>query len=188
MVRGKVKGTIVMQTVKYIRSHGEKGRALVPERLKHYLAGRILPTSWHPEEDHLELMHVSTELFSGPGSSESPAVWEEISRATAPVYYEGPYRSLVRKGDPTRTLASYGALWKLRHDTGDIEVVAQDETSNRIRLTGYALASPKMCASIQGSLIGLLEHAGARRPQASHPRCTSRGDELCEWELRWERD
>lgn len=184
---GKVKGTIVMNSVKYIKSHGEKGRSLVPQHLAHYLEGRILPTSWHPEQDHLELMEVTAELFS-PGRGDSLEVWEEISRATSPVYYEGPYRSLVRHGDPTRTLASYGALWKLRHDTGEIEVVPQDERSTRIRLSGYVLSSPKMCASIQGSLIGLLEHAGARDVVASHDRCTARGDELCEWELRWKID
>jgi hypothetical protein len=54
-----------------------------------------------------------------------------------------------------------------------------------VRLRNYGLESPKVCASIQGELIGILEIAGASQVESSHPRCRSSGDELCEWSFSW---
>jgi hypothetical protein len=185
MVEGRVKGTIVMQTVKFIRSKKEEGRRLVPENLQHYLSGRILPTSWYPEEDFLVLMQVTTELFAGPGSGKRLDAWEKASRVTAPFYFDETYSVLVRKGDPAKSLAQYGILWRLRRDTGVVEHEQLGDHEALLRMKDFALVSAQMCASIQGDLMGLLDSAGAKDVAASHPRCRSKGDPLCEWHLPW---
>jgi hypothetical protein len=186
MNEGKVKGTILIQVVKLIRSRKEEGRRLVPEHLQHYLSGRILPTSWHPEEDFLALMHASTELFGGPGSVERLDSWFDAGRATAPAYFDEAYRMLVRKGDPGRTLASYGTIWKLRHDTGTVQYEALSDNESSVRLDDYALLSDKMCATLGGELAGLLDSAGAQGVEVSHLHCRARGDATCEWLVKWD--
>lgn len=185
MSQGRVKGTIVIQTVKHLRSNKDESRRLLPERLHHYLEGRILPTSWHAEEDQLELMRASVQLFKGPDAADSLTVWEETARLSAPAYFEGAYRSLVRKGDPARTLSTFDSLWKLRHDTGKARVELLGHGRARLELTDYALVSEEMCASIQGTLAGLLEHSRARAIEVSHTRCRARGDKSCIWRLGW---
>lgn len=185
-VEGKVKGTIIVQPIKFIRSKKEEGYPLVPDSLQHYLSERILPTSWHPETDHYELLKVSAALYAGPTRGKDPAVWEEIARITAPSLLDGTYRSLVRKGDPARTLASFTSLWGLQHDSGRVVVKQLGESSARIELHDYGLASDLMCASIRGSMVGLLEVAGARNVEMEHTQCRSHGDAVCAWEVRWD--
>jgi hypothetical protein len=186
MSSGKVKGTILIQVVKLIRSRKEEGKRLVPERLHHYLSGRILPTSWHPEEDFVALMHASTELFAGPGTAEDPDAWFRAARATATFYFDDTYKALVHKGDPARSLASYGSLWKLRHDTGTVSCDRLSDTEMTIRMDNYAVVSEKMCATTQGDMAGLLDTAGAKNVKFAHPRCRAKGDTTCEWRATWE--
>lgn len=180
-----IKGTIFRNTVKYIRSQKERGKALVPERLQHYLQGRILATSWLPEQDHLELMGVAAELFAGQGGSDSLEAWEEMTRASSSAFYNATYRTLVNPTAPARSLATFPTMWKLRHDTGEIETETIGPTEGVVRLTGYAIVSAKMCASTTGSLESLLDHSGATEVEIAHPQCTAHGDEACEWRLRW---
>lgn len=183
---GKAKGSIFIQVVKLIRSRKEQGKRLVPEHLQHYLSGRILPTTWHPEEDFLGLMRASTELFGGPGSAEDPQTWFEAARATGPFYFDEAYKLLVRRGDPGRTLASYGSLWSLRHDTGKVQCEALSDHEMLVRMDDYALVSETMCATTGGDMAGLLDSAGAQGVQLTHPRCRAKGDATCEWRVSWD--
>lgn len=186
MAEGHIKGSLVVQPVKYIRSKKQQALPLMPAHLERYLSGRILPTSWHSEQDHLDLMRISAELFAGPEKRDALEVWEEMARATAPVYFDGTYHALVRKGDPGRTLVSFSSLWGLQHDNGRIVVDLTDETTATIQLQGYVLASSQMCAAIQGTMEGLLEVAGAKGVKMHHTRCRASGDKVCEWQATWD--
>ena len=76
---GKVKGSILAKVVKALRAAGEEAREQVPENLRHYLEGRILSTTWHDEQDYLELISVLAELLPDPGMD----VWEFMGRDSA---------------------------------------------------------------------------------------------------------
>jgi hypothetical protein len=41
------------------------------------------------------------------------------------------------------------------------------------------------CVMQEGVLLSLVEGAGATRPRVEHVRCTRRGEEFCEYEVRW---
>lgn len=185
MSAGKVKGTIMIEVVKYLRSYREEARRIVPKHLQPYLDGRILATSWHPEEDYLDLMRAVVELF--PANDDSPEItsFEAASRASSAAYFEGPYRSLVRRGDPARTLRSLGALWRLRHDTGEFEVLLGPSEQATVLLRGYALVARESCELVQGTIWGMLHHSGGDEIAIQHTRCRARGDDLCEWKLDW---
>lgn len=185
MSQGKVKGSIMLETVKYIRASKEKSRALVPDHLQHYLSDRILVSRWYPEEDHLGLNAVTVQLYAGVGAHEDPEAWAKLSRDSAALHYGGTYSSLVTKGNPARTLSRYGTLWQLRHDTGEVELESISPTEAIVRLSGYALLSSEQCASIRGSIEGLIEVAGAREVASTHPLCRMQGDAVCEWHFRW---
>lgn len=185
MSDGKIKGTIVIEVVKYLRTRKEQARTLVPAHLQHYLSSRILATSWHPEQDYLELMKVVVKLRQAAGARPAISPFEDAARDSAAAYFEGPYKALVRKGDPARTLASLPALWRLRHDTGEFDVEQQGAGKARLELHDYALVAREACELVQGTLWGLLHHSGAQGVELAHTQCRARGHATCEWQAAW---
>lgn len=184
MSDGKIKGSIMVEIVKFLRSRKEEAREILPPHLQHYLNTRILATSWHSEEDYLGLMRAVVELWPEP-SERGVSKFEDASRGTTEAFFEGPYKALVRSGDPGRSLASLGALWRLRHDTGEFEVSPEGEGEARVVLRDYALIEPEACELTQGTLWGLVHHSGGKGIEIEHTRCRARGDEACEWRLEW---
>ena len=184
MSDGKVKGTIVIEVVKYLRSRKEQARAAVPPQLQHYLESRILATSWHPERDYLELMRVVVKLRP-PSAKPGVSPWEEAARESTGAYFEGPYKALVRKGDPARSLSSLPALWRLRHDTGEFDIELPGPGRARLELREYALVAREACELVQGTLWGLVHHSGGRDIEIAHTQCRARGNPTCEWQVRW---
>jgi uncharacterized protein (TIGR02265 family) len=122
-----------------------------------------------------------------PVSAGRPGVspWEDAARDSTGAYFEGPYKALVRRGDPARTLQSLPALWRLRHDTGDFEVEIQGDGRARLELRNYALVAREACELVQGTLWGLLHHSGARGIELTHTQCRARGGVTCEWHAAW---
>jgi hypothetical protein len=183
--RGRVKGTIMVEVVKYLRSRKEAARDVVPPSLHRYLDTRILSTSWHPEEDYLELMRALVKIRPTTDATPGVSPWEAAARASNAAYVEGPYKVLLRPGDPAQTLANFGALWRLRHDTGDIRVVPEGDTAARLELRDYALVAREACELIQGTIWSVLHHAGAEKLRVEQVRCRARGDEACVWHVSW---
>lgn len=184
MSEGKIKGTIMIEVVKFLKHHKEESRKLVPDELQHYLQDRILSTNWLPEKDYLELMRAVIAIRGGdPEGKLSP--WEASARATTKAYFEGPYKAMVRPGDPARTLSNFQSLWRLRHDTGDIVVESDGPNNARIELADYALVAEEACDMVQGTIWGYLHYAGAQDIKIEHTTCRARGDEVCEWHARW---
>jgi hypothetical protein len=179
----KIKGTIMIEVVKFLRSRKDEARRLIPERLHHYLQGRLLATSWHPEEDYLELMHAVVKLFSR--SDMSVSVWEEVARLSSPAYFTSTYKAVVLQGLPARSLPNFESFWRLRHDTGQANVVLEGDHGARIELRDYALVGEESCLLIQGTIWGLLDHSGAEEIDLQHSLCRARGDALCEWRASW---
>jgi uncharacterized protein (TIGR02265 family) len=186
MSDGKIKGTIVIEVVKFLRKYKEQARGIVPAHLQHYLTTRVLATSWHSEKDYLELMRVVVKLRSTMmGGKPGISAFENAARDSSVAYFEGPYKALVRKGDPARTLASLPALWRLRHDTGEFEIELLGEGRARLDLHDYALVEREACELVQGTLWGLLHHSGAKNIELAHAQCRARGNPTCEWQVAW---
>lgn len=179
-----IKGSIMSGIVRYLRLHRQESQKLLPPNLRSYLDTRILATRWYREEDYLELMKVLVQIRADP-KIRGISRYEESAREAAMSHFEGPYKALLRSGDPGRTLANLSRLWELRHDTGEITVTTAGDKSARIELRGYALVAPEACDLTQGTFWGMLHHVGAEDIRVSHSRCRSRGDDLCEWQVAW---
>ena len=186
MSDGKIKGSIMMGIVRFLRLHRQQAQRLLPPHLQRYLNTRILATGWHPEEDYLELMRVLVQIRARP-QERGVSPFEDAARDAAATHFEGPYRSLLRKGDPARTLGNLPALWRLRHDTGEAEVELPAPNQARVLLRGYSLVAPESCDLTQGTLWGMVHHSGGRDIEVKHNRCRARGDDVCEWRINWSR-
>lgn len=183
---GRVKGTIMIEVVKYLRHHKDKARPLMPPHLHRYLETRILATSWHPEQDYLDLMQVIIALRPRTPEDEGLGPWESAARdSTANFFDDGPYKSMVRKGQPARTLASLDALWRLRHDTGRFTVEQQAPNRARLELCDYAVEPGDSCALVQGTIWGFLYYSDAKSIEVEHTQCRAKGAARCEWTASW---
>jgi hypothetical protein len=180
---GNIKGTTMIEVVKFLRSRKKEAAPLVPPRLQHYLQSRLLSTSWHPEEDYLELMRVVVKLYKP--ENPSLTIWEEVARRTNAAYFEGPYKAFVYPGDVARSVGSFPDLWRLRHDTGVGTVIQEGKGRARVELRDYALVANEGCLLVQGTLWGLLEYSGAQGAALVHSRCRARGEPICEWKATW---
>jgi hypothetical protein len=180
---GKIKGTVLITVIKFLRSRKEEGKKATPEHLHHYLESRILAANWYPEYDYLELLRATASLFDpGPGIDR----WEELGRFAACSYIDEAYQILIRKGDAAGTLKNFGLLWELRHDTGKAEVTSLLPGTALIKIRDYILVDEELCRAIQGTIRGMLESAGIEGIQITKGLCRARGDELCAWQIQWD--
>jgi hypothetical protein len=184
MDEGKIKGSIMSGIVRYLRLHRKESQRLLAPHLKTYLDTRILATRWYPEADYLALMKALVQLREEP-RVRGISRYEDSAREAATTHFEGPYKVLLLKGDPAGTLANLPAFWKLRHDTGQIEVTRLGEKETRVELRGYALVAPEVCDLNQGTFWGMVHHSGGRDIRLSHGKCRARGDGSCEWRISW---
>src|SRR5262245_28111551 len=111
----KTKGAHVLNAVKTLRKNRERALAVLPPHLHKYLEQRILPSSWYPLEDQLELLRAIASFMAA-----TPDPWITIGRATAQMDLTGIYRNHVRADDPEQTLAAGAAIWRSTHDTGEV--------------------------------------------------------------------
>ena len=179
---GKIKGTVLLQIVKYLRLKKEEGRKATPEHLHHYLQNRLLAANWYPEDDYLELLRALASLFEvGPDVD----LWEHLGRIAARSYIDEAYKILVKKADAEGTLKNFALLWELRHDTGKAEITTLLPGTVLIKIRDYVLVDEQLCRAIQGTIMGMLEIAGIKDMQITKGLCRARGDELCAWQIQW---
>jgi uncharacterized protein (TIGR02265 family) len=127
------------------------------------------------------LVKIRPTTDAGPGVSP----WEAAARVSNAAYVEGPYKVLLRPGDPQQTLNNFGALWRLRHDTGEVRVTPEGDRAALLELRDYALAAREACELVQGTIWAFVHHSGAENLRIEQIRCRARGDDACVWRVTW---
>jgi hypothetical protein len=125
------------------------------------LRRQILPSSWYPYDDSLELMEaIRVNVLEGSLDAVS-----DLAASGAPIVYGGAHRALVSEGDPVKTIETIGSLWGACHDFGRATAqVGESEASIRI---ADALPMGELEGHINlGWIRGILEVAGAHALQA----------------------
>jgi hypothetical protein len=175
----RVKGAHVINAVKVLRANRERARALLPPALHRYLDERILPSTWYPFEDHIELLRtVAAVLGSG-----SP--WVLMGRGTARMDLSGIYKSHLRPGDAARTLQAMAAMWRSAHDTGELSVTVDGAAHATARLRRFQPRSAEICGICTGYLVESVFMALKREPRVAHVECRMRGATECVWDVDW---
>lgn len=192
----KIKGSVLLEVVKGLRTFKEAGRAATPPALHSLLDSRILPSSRYEETVYHELLHALTKVLTEQGVKprsrsnrwQNPPdldVWDGLGRTGAEGYYDGVYRRLFREGDPMATLKNYPALWNVRHEVGRINVVELSATSARVELMEYPFVSADYCKMVRGMIWGLLHLSGGKDIEVEKGKCVDAGDDICTWDARW---
>ena len=172
----KTKGTVVLKAVKVLRSRKQESLAHLPAELHHYLADRIVVSSWYPEADFFQLLCACAALYPG-----GDAAFEMLGAATAQDHAEGMYSDIVKRDAVSRARI----MWKTQHDTGDLVLVAQAEKSATYELRDWAPVSPKYCRVAGGYFTELHRLDGAPAPAYTHPKCRAAGADCCVFVISW---
>jgi hypothetical protein len=180
----KAKGTIVVPTVRFLRTRREEARSRLPERLHPYLDETLQTGQWYPEEDFLELLRTMAAMMPGSGTG----LYEQLGRAAAAEHLAGIYRHLRIEGSDALGLARRSfALWSTMHDTGRLRTVDGGSDGATFLLEDYAHPSREMCATVTGYFTEALRAAGldaALRKTA----CVLDGASECAWRATWKSD
>jgi hypothetical protein len=178
-VMARVKGAHVINAVKILRGSRERALAVLPPTLHRYLEERILPSTWYPFEEHIELLRAVATLLGGG------APWELMGRGTARMDLSGIYKSHLRPGDAARTLHAMAAMWRSAHDTGELTITVDGPTRATARLRGFQPRSVEICGICTGYLLESVSMALKREPRVAHAHCRVRGAAECVWDIDW---
>jgi hypothetical protein len=179
----KVKGSALVEVVKFLRSQGEAGRRGTPEAQRHYLEERVLPASWYPEEDLLALLRAMVQFL--PGDRESALA--NAGRFSARTHSEGVYAHLLAPTDDPLSLPRRGfALWASQHDSGKMRVELDGAAGARIELSDFALPSREMCLVLGGYCEEMMRLAGLAVTEVREVSCRLDGAPRCAYVARWQ--
>jgi hypothetical protein len=176
-VAAQSKGTLFIPAVKALRARKDDARAVVPPELHEYLAGRILPASWYPEDDLLHLLRALARIIS----RESTETWEMFGEQAAEAHCTGPYEGFVRYG-PRRLLEAYDALWRLQHSTGRWQIAIAEEDAADAQILDFPVGMPEYGNLMVGYFRRMLTRSGARWAACTLLEADA---ESGRWRLQW---
>ena len=178
-----VKGSQILNAIKVLRSQRERALELLPSRLHHYLAERILASTWYPLEDHVELLRTITNLLSPNGPSDGS--WQLMGRGTARMDLTGLYSAQLRRGDAEGTMRWMAVMWKNAFDCGEVKVQLDGPNHASVRLRGFPLGSREICGICTGYIIESVQLATDHEPEVKHVVCRGLGGNECSWSVSW---
>jgi uncharacterized protein (TIGR02265 family) len=155
----RIKGANVVEVVKSLRQRGEAARARLPNELHHFLEERILVSSWYSEFDALELMRALVSLQGGNAST-----WELMGRLAAHTQARATYKHFVTAREPARIVQHAHVMWQTHHDSGELKVEFEADTTALLSLHDYPALCVEWCHLMIGFCSGLVEAAGAQKP------------------------
>ncbi len=179
----KTKGLQVIGLVQLLKGAPERARELLPSELHHYLGDSIQLTAWYPESDQEQLMRATAELAVELGIVTGDP-WTAMGEEGAKSHLGGPYASLVRTGNPMRTLQSAPNAWELFHDSGRMVVKPTGLRTARIELHDFPVR-PEMARLIGGYLCQLLRMAGGTTPKVAVVSSSDNEDRPTVWNASW---
>jgi hypothetical protein len=177
---GRVKGTILVPLVKMLRANKVAAAKLLPAPLQKYLEERVLPSSWYPAKDHVQLARVLVAVV--PLGSEP---YQTMGRGAARHDLTGIYKARLCAGDPMRTLESGLGLWRTYCDSGEMVLTRKGERAAGVVLRDYVDISREMCGIAGGYAMELVALGGAKNVVVRKLSCRLEGAPQCHWELSW---
>jgi hypothetical protein len=95
------------------------------------------------------------------------------------------YSGLIQKPTPMEFLAQHISLFQRYYRPGDMKITERTTGRATARLVGFEPGDTLFCRRLTGGWHAVIEIAGGRDTEATHPRCVLEGDPFCEWEIRW---
>jgi hypothetical protein len=165
--------------VKFIRSNRAEAAKLLPPALLHYLDTRVLSSTWYPAQDYWGLVPVVLAI-----AKMGPEAFPQMGQFLARTDLTGIYKSVVKPGDPARTMAAATAIWRNYYDRGEL-LVEGEERAAVVTLHDFPETIRGLCAQLDGYLPEMAVAAGARNVRGERLSCKADGGRDCRWRVSW---
>ncbi len=186
---GKVKGTLLIARMKYLRAKGVDSAERVLRRLseedRHVLAEVILPSSWYPAG---VLLRLETTIAALLAHGDRHQLFRDMGRFSAETNLgqAGVQRAYLREGDPQFLLRHVPQMYGALHDTGRREYIQTGERSAVLRTLAAEEARVDDCLTTIGWLERGVELSGGRAVRVVEQECRARGGASCEYHCEWQ--
>ncbi len=185
---GKVKGTILIARMKFLRGQGEAQVEQVLTRLSHedreLLHGILLPSTWYAND---LLLRLETAMAAVIARGDRARTFAEMGRFSAQSNLGpgGVQRPYVREGEPHHLLERVPRMYLSQHTTGHRTYERLGERSAAIRTHESDAAVVDDCVMVVGWLKRAIEISGGVEVHVHESRCRARGDAVCEYRCSW---
>jgi hypothetical protein len=185
---GKVKGTLVISRMKYLRARSDEECERVMRRLsaadQQVLRGMLLPSSWY--EGNL-VVRLETTIVALLSRGERAELFLDMGRFTADTNLgpNGVQRPYLRVGDPHFLLRNVPRMYAAQH-AGGVRTYEQLELKAAvIRTIEGEEPNAEDCLTAVGWLKRAVELAGGKVVTVEETTCRGRGHGCCEYVCRW---
>lgn len=185
---GKVKGTLVLSRMKYLRARGEDDCERVLRRMsaadQQVLRGMLLPSSWY---DAGLVLRLETTIVALLSRGERRELFLDMGRFTADTNLgsDGVQRPYVKAGEPHYLLRNVPRMYAAQH-AGGVRTYEQLEAKAAIiRTVEGEEPNAEDCLTAIGWLKRAIELSGGKLVTVEETACRGRGQPCCEYVCRW---
>ncbi len=189
MTTGKVKGTLLLARMRYLRARGDEttDRILrrLPESDQVVLKGMLLPSSWYPA---VVLQRVDTAAAALLARGDRRHFFMDLGRFSAETNLgpTGVQRPYLREGEPQFLLRHVPYMYAAQHEGGRRTYEQNGERGAVLRTFDSEEADAEDCLTAVGWLQRAVELAGGRNVRVNETLCRARGAPHCEYRCNWE--
>lgn len=182
-VAGKVRAAHLRVLSRIIQHHlGESGMAKIvtehPE-LAGALAPTLAPLAWVELADLVRAFEQAKKVLN------NPSLARKIGRGTMSATFARLFGADPSSLSAETVLTALPTFWLRYHDWGEADV-AVNAGHAIVMLSGYS-GSQDVCAMVASELERIVELTGIEEVTATHDSCRCRGQQMCEYQLRWTR-
>ena len=182
-ITGRVRAAHLRVLSRVMQHHiGESGMAKVitehPD-LAGALSPTLAPLAWIELADLVHAFETAKKLLN------NPAIPRKIGRGTMSATFARLFGADPSSVNAETVLTALPTFWPRYHDWGETEV-AVNAGHAIVMLSGYS-GSTDVCQLVASELERIVELTGVEEVMATHDSCRCRGQQLCEYQLRWTR-
>ena len=187
-VIGKVKGTLLVARLEYLRAQGADSAERVLRRLSEedrtLLAGALLPGTWYAAGVLQRLENTIAALLA---RGERQRLYRDMGRysAEANLGPAGALHTFLRTGDPQFLLRNVPLLYGTQHDTGRRDYQQTGQRSALLRTLEAEETSVDDCLTTVGWLERGVELSGGRTVRVEERACRATGAAACQYHCEW---
>ena len=186
---GKVKGTLLIARMKYLRAQGTESADRVLRRLseedQRVVGGMLLPSTWYPAG---VLLRLETTIAALLARGDRHQLFRDMGRFSAETNLgpTGVQRPYLREGDPQFLLRHVPRMYSAQHSAGRREYQQTGERSAVLRTLEAEEASVDDCLTTVGWLERAVELSGGRSVRVVERQCRVNGGANCEYHCEWQ--
>ncbi len=185
---GKIKGTLLMARLRYLRAQGPEAEGRVVRRLSSsdqaVVGGVVLPSTWYPAPRRLRLESTIAAVLE---RGDRVRLFLDMGRfsADANLGPAGVQRPFLREGDPQALLQNVPRMYVAQHTDGERTFERLGPTTAVIRTTGGGEVTAEDCLTAVGWLERAIQLCGGAGVRVVETSCRARGGAACEYRCEW---